>query len=188
MFESLALNVANVEVLSLPVRDVKPQVLRPIMQAARQQKRLEVDYVSINNPDREGRIIVPHTLVYTGLRWHVRAWCEKNQAYRDFVLSRFRDTPDIMDESAHGADGDDEWNTLVTVRIVPDPRLTRSQREVVEVDYGMEEGALEITTRGKLVPYALKLLHTDLEDPLDDPTAQQIVVENRDDIRHWLFG
>jgi len=56
MFESLALNVANVEVLSVPVRDVRPEVLRPIMQAARAQKRLEVDYVSINNPDREGRI------------------------------------------------------------------------------------------------------------------------------------
>ena len=188
MFESLALNVANVEVLSVPVRDVKPEILRPIMQAARQQKRLDVDYVSINNPDREGRIIVPHTLVFTGLRWHVRAWCEKNQAYRDFVLSRFRDIPDIMDESEHGVDSDEQWNTMVSLRIIPDPRLSRSQREVVEVDYGMENGALEIATRGKLVPYALKLLHTDLEDPLEDPTAQQIVVENRDEIRPWLFG
>jgi predicted DNA-binding transcriptional regulator YafY len=188
MFESLALNVANVEVLSVPVRDVKPEILRPIMQAARQQKRLEVDYVSINNPDREGRIIVPHTLVFTGLRWHVRAWCEKNQAYRDFVLSRFRDIPEIMDESRHGVDEDEQWNTMVSIRIIPDPRLARSQQEVIEVDYGMENGALEIATRGKLVPYALKLLHTDLEDPLEDPTAQQIIVENRDEIRPWLFG
>ncbi|MGB1142151.1 MAG: helix-turn-helix transcriptional regulator, partial [Halioglobus sp.] len=153
MFESLSLDVANVEVLSVPVRDVKPQVLRPIMQAARQQKRLEVDYVSINNPDREGRIIVPHTLVYTGLRWHVRAWCEKNQAYRDFVLSRFRDIPEIMDASPHGADGDTEWNTQVTLRITPDPRLRPEQQEVVAVDYGMEDGALEVSTRGRLVPY-----------------------------------
>jgi predicted DNA-binding transcriptional regulator YafY len=145
MFESLALGVANVEVLSVPVRDVRPEILRPIMQAARQQKRLEVDYVSINNPDREGRIIVPHTLVYTGLRWHVRAWCEKNQEYRDFVLSRFRDIPEIMDDSEH-------------IRITPHPQLTREQQEVVEVDYGMQAGALEISTRGKLVPYALKLL------------------------------
>jgi len=188
MFESLALDVANVEVLSVPVRDVRPEVLRPIMQAARQQRRLEVDYVSINNPDREGRIIVPHTLVYTGLRWHVRAWCEKNLEYRDFVLSRFRDTPEIMDESAHGADGDTRWNTLVTIRIAPDPRLSRDQQEVVEVDYGMENGALEVTTRGKLVPYALKLLHIDPKAMLDDPMAQQIVVENRDELTPWLFG
>jgi predicted DNA-binding transcriptional regulator YafY len=188
VFESLALNVANVEVLSLPVRDVKPEVLRPIMQAARQQKRLDVDYVSLNNPDREGRIIVPHTLVYTGLRWHVRAWCEKNQEYRDFVLSRFRDTPDIMDESPHGADEDAEWNQLVTLHITPDPRLSPEQQEVVQVDYGMDNGVLKVPTRGKLVPYALKLLHIDARHELEDPMAQQIVVRNRSEIEPWLFG
>lgn len=188
VFESLSLNVANVEVLSLPVRDVKPDVLRPIMQAARQRKRLDVDYVSINNPDREGRIIVPHTLVYTGLRWHVRAWCEKNQEYRDFVLSRFRDTPEIMDESEHDVTGDIEWNTMVTVHITPDPRLSAAQREVVEVDFGMVNGALEIPTRGKLVPYVLKLLHVDHREIAGDPTAQQIVLRNRDELHRWLFG
>jgi len=188
MFESLALNVANVEVLSQPVRDVRPDVLRPIMQAARQQKRLEVDYVSINNPDREGRIIVPHTLVYTGLRWHVRAWCEKNQEYRDFVLSRFRDIPEILDDSKHGADGDVEWNTQVVLRIAPDPRLRPDQREVVEADYGMSGGVLEIRTRGKLVPYVLKLLHVDPGETAADPAAQQIVVDNREEMERWLFG
>jgi predicted DNA-binding transcriptional regulator YafY len=158
------------------------------MQAARQQKRLEVDYVSINAPDREGRIIVPHTLVYTGVRWHVRAWCEKNQGYRDFVLSRFRDIPEILDDSEHGVEGDGEWNTMVSIRIVPDPRLNREQQQVVEVDYGMQGGVLEVTTRGKLVPYALKLLHIDPKQELEDPTAQQIVVENRQALEHWLFG
>ncbi|MDX1733732.1 MAG: WYL domain-containing protein [Halioglobus sp.] len=188
VFESLSLNVANVEVLSLPVRDVRPEVLRPIMQAARQGKRLEVDYVSINNPDREGRIIVPHTLVYTGLRWHVRAWCEKNQAYRDFVLSRFRDEPEILDASEHTAEGDTDWNTLVSVRITPDPRLTPAQQEVVQVDYGMVDGALEIPTRGRLVPYVLKLLHVDPSEEAEVATAQQIVLHNRDELRRWLFG
>jgi predicted DNA-binding transcriptional regulator YafY len=187
VFESLSLAVANVEVLSLPVRDVKPEVLRPIMQAARQQKRLEVDYVSVNNPDREGRIIVPHTLVYTGLRWHVRAWCEKNQEYRDFVLSRFRDIPEIMEDSEHGAIGDEQWNTRVKIRVTPDPRLNNAQQDVIEVDYGMTDGALEIETRGKLVPYVLRLLHVDPGSSADAPSAQQIVVENRDELSPWLF-
>jgi predicted DNA-binding transcriptional regulator YafY len=187
VFESLALNNANAESLSVPVRDVKPEVLRPIMLAARQQKRLDVDYVSINNPDHEGRIIVPHTLVHTGLRWHVRAWCEKNQEYRDFVLSRFRDIPEIMDESEHGSEMDEEWNTSVNIRIVPDPRLSEEQQRVIEHDYGMEGGVLEIPTRGRLVPYALKLLHIDHRQLKEDPTAQQIIVENRAALEHWLF-
>ncbi|HEY7775435.1 MAG TPA: WYL domain-containing protein [Kineobactrum sp.] len=188
VFESLALNIANVEVLSVPVRDVKPEALRPIMQAARQQRRLEVDYVSVHNPDREGRIIVPHTLVFTGLRWHVRAWCEKNQEYRDFVLSRFRGIPDILGASPHGFEGDTDWNAQVTIRVVPDPRLRADQAAVVAADYGMHNGALEITTRGKLVPYALKLLHIDPGEAQDDPIAQQIVVENRGALTPWLFA
>lgn len=187
VFESLALNVANVQVLSVPVRDVRPEVLRPIMQAARQQRRLEVDYVSLNNPDREGRIIVPHTLVYTGLRWHVRAWCEKHQEYRDFVLSRFRDTPEIMDESDHGIEGDIDWHTMVTIRLVPDERLSEAQRDVVEMDYGMEGGALVVNTRARLVPYVLQMLHVDTGKAAD-PRAQQIVVENREELAPWLFG
>ena len=187
MFESLSLNVANVEVLSLPVRDVKPEVLRPIMQAARQQRRLDVDYVSLSHPDREGRIIVPHTLVYSGLRWHVRAWCEKNAEYRDFVLSRFRGIPDIMDESEHGPTGDIEWNTHIIVRIVADPRLNTEQQEVVEMDYGMEHGMLEISTRARLIPYVLQLLHIEANEMAEDPTAQQIVVENRAELKPWLF-
>lgn len=188
VFDSLRLSVANVEVLSVPVRDVRPDILRPIMQAARMQKRLEVDYVSIGNPNHEGRIIVPHTLVHTGLRWHVRAWCEKNQDYRDFVLSRFRDVPDIMDDSEHGVEGDTQWNTQVSIRITPDPRLSPEQQGVIERDYGMEKGVLEITTRGKLVPYALKQLHIDPKEMLEDPTAQQIIVENLEEVSRWLFA
>ena len=188
VFESLSLNVANAEVLSVPVRDVKPEVLRPIMQAARQQKRLDVDYVSLNHPDREGRVIVPHTLVYTGLRWHVRAWCEKNGEYRDFVLSRFREIPDIMDDSEHGADGDEQWNTFVDLCIVPDPRLSKEQQEVVEADYGMNTGTLQVSTRARLVPYVLQLLHINANERADDPTAQQIILKTRDDLAPWLFG
>jgi|TARA_R110002072_G_scaffold51170_2_gene136970 predicted DNA-binding transcriptional regulator YafY len=188
VFESLSLNVANAEVLSVPVRDVKPEVLRPIMQAARQQKRLDVDYVSLNHPDREGRVIVPHTLVYTGLRWHVRAWCEKNGEYRDFVLSRFRQIPDIMDDSEHGADGDEQWNTFVDLCIVPDPRLSKAQQEVVEADYGMNKGMLQVSTRARLVPYVLQLLHINPNELADDPTAQQIILKNRDELAPWLFG
>ncbi|MBT4520522.1 MAG: WYL domain-containing protein [Halieaceae bacterium] len=188
VFESLSLNVANVESLSIPVRDVRPEVLRPIMQAARQRRRLDVNYVSVANPDYEGRIIVPHTLVHTGLRWHVRAWCEKNLEYRDFVLSRFRDIPDIMDESEHSVEGDTAWNTRVTICLVPDARLSKDQQRVIERDYGMEDGVLRVTTRAKLVHYALKLLQIDLQLAPMEPTAQQITVQNRAELEPWLFG
>ncbi|MFV0277881.1 MAG: WYL domain-containing protein, partial [Parahaliea sp.] len=130
---------------------------------------------------------VPHTLVFTGQRWHARAWCEKNQGYRDFVLSRFRGTPEILEESPHSGGDDSAWNTRVTIRIIADPRLRPEQQEVVRRDYGMCDGALLITIRCTLVSYALKLLGIDAGAPVAEPEARQIMVANLDELRPWLF-
>ncbi|MEH6626586.1 MAG: WYL domain-containing protein [Motiliproteus sp.] len=188
-FKNLALGMENTELLNVPIRDVKPEIIRAIVTAARQQKRLDVDYVSMHAPDREGRVIVPHTIVHTGLRWHVRAWCEKNSDYRDFVLSRFRGTPEIMDMSEHGVDADTAWQQEVTINLKPDRRLTEAQQSLVAADYGMTDNQLNITTRGCLVHYALWALRVDTKDNAlqDNPVAQQIVVTNMNDLRRWLF-
>lgn len=187
-FDTLDLQVANTEVLKVPVRNIDPEIIRAIVTAARQQCRLDVEYVSVHNPDHDGRVIVPHTLVYSGARWHVRAWCEKNQDYRDFVLSRFRGRPELMDASPHGADDDSNWNTKVTIKIKPDPRLSPPQRAVIARDYGMKNAVLKIETRGPLVHYALKQLQIDDKVLQGKPSAQQIVISNFKEIEGWLFG
>ena len=186
-FDTLPLATGNTEILHVPVRNIDPSIIRAIVTAARQQKRLDVDYVSVNNPNREGRVIAPHTIVHTGLRWHVRAWCEKNQDYRDFVLSRFRGVPEIMDLSEHNIDDDNSWNTPVTIKLKPDTRLSREQKAVIARDYGMTNGVLKIATRGSLVQYALQQLHVDDKLLQGKPSAQQIIISNYSDIQTWLF-
>jgi len=176
------------EVLRAPVRQVSPEILRPLISAAREARRVEVDYVSLNAPDREGRIIVPHTLVWTGQRWHVRGWCEKNQAYRDFVLSRFRGEPEIMEISEHTVHEDLDWHTWIDIVIAPDPRLSSAQQEVVAHDYAMDGNQWRLSVRAKLLPYYLKLLQIDPEDIKPDAQAQQLVILNPDDLSPWLFS
>jgi predicted DNA-binding transcriptional regulator YafY len=161
--------------------------LRPLILAAKDHLRVEVDYVSLNQPDREGRIIVPHTLVWTGLRWHVRGWCEKNQDYRDFVLSRFRGEPEVLGASDRTGASDEDWHTLVTIEIAPDPRLTADQQAVVAHDYGMTDGKWQLSVRAKLLPYLLQLLRLDPIKVMEDPRAQQIVIVNQTDVEAWLF-
>ncbi len=176
------------EVLHAPNRQVTPEILRPIIRAARESRRVEVDYVSLNAPNREGRIIVPHTLVWTGQRWHVRGWCEKNQDYRDFVLSRFRGEPDMLDISEHTDKEDTEWQTRVDIVITPDPRLSPAQQDVVAHDYGMIGGQWHLSVRAKLLPYYLKLLQIDYQGVKSDPKAQQLVILNPDELEPWLFS
>jgi predicted DNA-binding transcriptional regulator YafY len=183
----LPVAAAAVEVVSAPSRELPPSLLRPIIQAITDCRRIDVDYVSLNNPDREGRIVVPHTLVWTGYRWHVRAWCEKNQDFRDFVLSRFRGEADLMDSSERNASEDNDWQQRVTLQVEPDPRLRVDQREVISHDYNMENGRLLLTTRAKLAPYLLQLLNVNTGPLLDDPRAQQLVLSNQESLQNWLM-
>ena len=75
--DGLALAYAHTNVLEVPDRPIRPEVLRPLLKACREGLRLETEYVSLNTPNVEVRLIAPHTLVYTGMRWHVRAYCER---------------------------------------------------------------------------------------------------------------
>lgn len=186
--EGLALAYAHTEVLDVPDRSVRPEVLRPLLKACREGLRLECEYVSFTTPDGETRLIAPHTLIYTGMRWHVRAYCEKNRDYRDFVLSRFRGEPDLMDApSEHTRELDDGWNTQLTVVIESDSRLKPEQRSIIEADYGMCDGQLVIETRGALVQYVLQRYQIDPTKVHAKATAQQIVVANLEELQPWLY-
>lgn len=186
--EGLALAYAHTEVLEVPDRSIRPEVLRPLLKACREGLRLECHYVSLTDPQAEERLIAPHTLIYTGMRWHVRAYCEKNRDYRDFVLSRFRGLPELQDDlSDHGREGDSGWNTPVHVRLVPDSRLSQNQQEIIAIDYGMRDGQLLIETRGALVQYVLQRYHIDPTKVHTKATAQQIVVANLDALQPWLY-
>lgn len=174
-------------ILPHPPRNVTPEVIRPLVRALRESLRVEVDYGSIGNPNREGRIIVPHTFVNTGPRWHLRAWCEKNGDYRDFVLSRFHGQPELMEKSPQTAAQDSAWNTEVTLILEPDFRLSAEKKAVLEHDYGMKNGQLHLTTRAPLANYLLQEIQVNTKMLDGRPEAQQLVLVNYEDVKAWLF-
>ncbi|WP_049722726.1 helix-turn-helix transcriptional regulator [Gilvimarinus polysaccharolyticus] len=185
----LAHNTARLPIhnLALSVRPIAPQLMRAVAQAIRHNQRLEVDYVSLTNPSRQGRVIAPHALIQTGLRWHLRAWCEHKKQFRDFVLSRFRGDATLSGPATHTAAQDTVWNTQVTLTFEPDPRLNAAQREVIEVDYQMQNGQLNIQTRACLAQYLLQEMRINPKVLDGIPEAQQLVLVNLSDIKQWLF-
>ena len=185
-FANLDLGFANTHMLQLPSRPVDPVILRTIVQAAREQKRLDIGYISVNNPETDGRIIVPHTLVCTPMRWHVRAFCEKNGEYRDFVLSRFRGVPELMDKSEHDKSQDTAWNTSIELSISPDPRLDKLQQKVIAHDYGMKRNKLVVPCKAALLQYVLQAYNLAPPKQEAKPEAQQIVIGNYKSVEKWL--
>jgi len=186
-FSQLNLGFAHTEMLTPPLRHVKPEILRALVQAARDGKKIDMGYMSLSSPDEESRIIAPHTLVCTPLRWHVRAYCEKNRAFRDFVLSRFRGINGLEGDADFTKADDERWNNKIDIVLVPDSRLTDYQKAIIAEDYNMQEGKRVFSVRSALVPYAVQALNLDLTKIEAQPQAQQIMVANLDEVKRHAF-
>ncbi|GAA5191666.1 helix-turn-helix transcriptional regulator [Ferrimonas gelatinilytica] len=182
----LSLKLGGTEVLDVPSRHVDPQVVRTLVQAAREGLAVEVHYDSLSSvapADDPTRLIHPHTLVFNGVRWHVRAWCEKNQAFRDFVISRFRGPASLDDSRPRIRKADDrEWQQSVTCTLIPNPRLSQRQKEVIARDNGMDLDTLSLplTVPKALLPYYLKRMDVAHPyNPLLEDFYQQVVVKTQ---------
>ncbi len=175
-FEFFNWGEAQSTVLNVPERAISPKIVRSLIAAARANLRVDIDYVSLSTPEIRGRIIAPHSLVYDGIRWHVRAFCEDRNSYRDFVLSRFRNEPDLMDRSQNTREYDDDWNHQVQLTITPNPYLSEKQQCIVADDYAMKNKELEITTRRALVHYYLRRMGTTQDEGLlkKEPEVHQL--------------
>ena len=173
----------HTEVLDVPARNVDPRIVRGLVQAARGQLRVDINYASVSSGEVTGRNIVPHTLIYDGIRWHVRAYCEKRCDYLDFVMSRFRGIPDLLDASVNGREQDSDWNTELEVVVIPNPHLSDKQQEIIANDYAMANGELKFTRRQPLIHYALDRMQVSYDDRHHErPEHYPLILKNRDEL------
>jgi len=186
-FKELDMGFDSVSMIRPITRNISPQVLRPLVQAIREKKRVDISYTSLKDGLEVERIISPHTLVCTPLRWHVRAYCEHAKDYRDFVLSRIRGIPCLEAKNVMGKSNDDRWNTPLAIKLMPDPRLTEAQAAVVAHDYGMENSTLTIPTNAALVRYVLDAYNIDINILDSNPQGQQIIIRNFEELKPYLF-
>ena len=178
---------AHTEMIVSPARLIVPEFICPVICAARDGMSLNIHYMSFSSDKEESRVITPHTLVYSGYRWHIRAHCDKHNDYRDFVLSRISKIPQPVTQSEHGIKNDSAWNTEITLRITPDPRLTEFQQKILMHEYSMCNGVLEIKTRAALTQYYLHFLGIKADSQEVLAEAQQLVLENITELKQWLF-
>jgi len=176
-------NDANTSLLNMvfeieaPLRNINPLQIRPILRAIREKLQIDIGYISLSSPNYLDRIIQPHALIFDGLRWHVRAYCNKNNQFRDFTLSRFNGEATFEGKASHNAEQDDKWNIIVDVVIEADPRFNSQQKSIIEQDFQMYQGQKIIPTRAALVNYLLRRLHIDTYK--NTPEEQQIVLTQK---------
>lgn len=157
-----------------PGRTLSADTLAVLLRALRESRAVRLVYQSMSAEKPEPRLISPHAFAYDGFRWHVRAFCHKHQAFRDFVVARMSDV--ALGEPAESvAEKDLEWHDVVNLELEPHPGLSAAQKRAVELDYGMTNGSVSFKCRQALVFYALRHLRLD-GDESASPEKQQVVL------------
>lgn len=152
----VALNHPNLEILA--------QVTRAIHKGL----AVEIVYSSFSSGDTQ-REVVPFSLVNDGMRWHVRAFDRRSQEFRDFVFTRMQSARCFfgMIEDHEKESADEQWNRILDLEIIPHPK--QKNKELIEMDFGMQDGQLNLKVRAANAGYILRHWNVDcsLEHYLD---------------------
>ena len=137
-------------------------VLATVTRAMHGQRALRLTYHSMKKGPG-AREILPHALVDSGLRWHVRAYDRSRGHFRDLVLTRMEGVTDAADAAppaAHElASADAQWQRQVPINLVPHP--AHAQPATIERDFGMQQGRLRVTLRAAIAGYVLRQWQVD---------------------------
>jgi len=172
------------DVIPTPARRVDPSILRGILAAIRAKRSMEIEYLSLSSgaSERIWRRVTPHAFGSDGFRWHMRAFCHRDEKFKDFLLSRCGGTRNAG-EPGQDAGEDQDWNEYFDAILTSNPRLSDAQREVIELDYGMIEGKVNLSIRYALLYYFEKRLGADfapsrIQAESGDPRENPIVISN----------
>lgn len=144
----------NISILTLPKRVAPVSLCRRVFVALLAGHRLRVLYHSLSSDTPTWRHLRPAALAWDGRRWHVRAWCETRQEWRDFVLGRISkaEWPEPADDVLPP---DEDWQTWETVRLRINPELEADSKTALQLDYGLEGDVMEVRVRRAMKGYLL---------------------------------
>lgn len=164
-----------------------PHHFAVISEGIRLGRAVQLTYRSMQNPEPHQRVISPHNLIRAGRRWHVRAYCDTQQDFRDYALSRIVDAKLLPILATRGEQDDKAWLTGVRVRLVAHPDLTPEQESLIRFEYFGDTAARVETCRGALVSYFIQDARAATDVQKQRPPDFQLAVANLEEIKPWLF-
>lgn len=166
----------------------RPQIFSLISDAIRGRRVITITYRSMRDPQPHSRTISPHSMVRAGRRWHVRAYCDESEGFRDYALRRIVDVQQRERSAEHSAADDRAWMATVPVRLIAHPLLSVEQQDLIRFEYFGNTAARIDTCRGALVPYFIQDVRAALDPETERPPDFQLAVENLHEVRPWVFS
>jgi hypothetical protein len=174
----------EVDTAPSPWRTLNETTVAMLVKAIRDKLSVIVRYQSMTSLEESKRKLSPHAFGYDGFRWHVRAYCHKRERFSDFVLARILGI-DGYEQGAADSGRDDQWHTVLTLILGPHPDLSPAKTRVMELDYGMQDGEVQLPCRQAFLYYTLRRLGLQSSEA-PDPIVQQIVLKNRTEIQPFI--
>lgn len=165
----------------------EPRAFATLSRAIRLGVSVELTYRSMKEPGPHRRIIAPHHLVRAGRRWHVRAYCETHQSFRDYAFGRIVSASMLSQPGEHRTNDDQAWNAKVPVRLIAHPALNLAQEDVICHEYFAGTASRIVSCRGALVGYFVQDVRAATDLKTQRPPDYQLAVENLDEVTPWLF-
>lgn len=164
-----------------PSRAIDDETVALIVRAIKGKRSIFVKYQSMTSSDTE-RQLSPLALGHDGFRWHVRAFCHLRNRFSDFVLTRLSNIRE-HEFSSISLEEDLEWNTVVSLVIIPHPDLPSEKRAAIAYDYGMIGGETVLPCRQALLFYTLKHLGFANQG---EGTSKHIYLKNQEEVQLYL--
>lgn len=161
---------------------IEPATFSMVAKAIRQGSGLRVAYRSMANPAGSQRIIYPHAIIRAPGRWHIRAWCDTRQAFRDFNFGRMTVIEAISQPAPASREADAAWNTFISVDVVAHPALTEPQRAMIADEYFPGASARKLKMRRSLIGYVIQDLNIATNPEKQLPPQFQLSVAHADNI------
>lgn len=148
--------------VGLHLKEPNLNIVSVITRAINRKLCLKINYHSQSSPKGAEREIVPHAIVDTGLRWHIRAWDRKRERFTDFVVNRISKasiSPSRVIETEMQSN-DTAWMEQVTLLLVPHPK-NKDIHDLLVQEYSMTNDVLEVSCRKALASYLLDSWNVD---------------------------
>jgi hypothetical protein len=186
---SAGVEIAHIERVAMPRFNLRPEVTRVVLAAIRQGHALRLQYRSLEHPAGMDRTLYPHTLVFSGFRWHIRAYCMRRAEFRDFNLARIADLPVLADGRIEEANPDNDitWHQNILIQLAPNPALSADEQRLIESEFDMVRGNLEIHSRAALVPYVLMAYQVETTEPSINPRKNRLVLVNESKLKELIW-
>lgn len=182
-------NIPEFDAVAATTRKTDPDILKAVLRAIRDQRCIEVMYVSLSSESDSPRCLYPHAIASDGHRWHMRAFDGDKNRYSDFVLSRIEKIATKADNDQELPE-DEEWSNIVDLRLQPDQALSDRQRERLEIEYDMSNGELLLNVRQAMLFYYLRFYgfnpHDIEEGMIRNKSSFSLSIKNLEEVEECI--